>query len=587
MKRSYLIVLCMFLGVVGVSAQRKAGKTPANYPVFSQFSYTGNDRLYADHPLKADDFYSPILQGCYPDPSICKRGEDYFMVVSSFSMFPGVPIFHSTDLVNWKQIGHVLDRMSQLKVTEAGVSEGIYAPVIRYNPHNETFYMITTQFAAGIGNMVVKTKDPFKGWSDPIQLNFEGIDPSLFFDEDGKAYVVHNDAPEKALYDGHRVIKVWEYDVVADQVVAGSDRLIVDGGVDISQKPIWIEAPHIYKRYGRYYLMCAEGGTADLHSEVIFSSDHPMGPYVPAPSNPILTQRYLRENRPHKVEWAGHADLVEGPDGKLYGVFLAIRPNAYDRVNTGRETFIIPVDWSGKYPVFQNGLLPLKPVLKLPAGIENKTGRDGFLPNGNFTYREDFKSPQLDFRWIAMRGPREDFVSVSDKGMSVKPFNVNIKEKLPVSALFHRQQHTDFEAQVTMHYQPRSQGDLAGLVCYQNESYNYVMGITLKDKHPYILLARTEMIANQVVTKVIASQKLAYPLASQKPASDRLNPQNVIKLRVVAQNDSYRFEYALQGGAFKVLGDAVSGDILSTNVAGGFTGALIGLYATSANDLVP
>ncbi|MDX9748072.1 MAG: glycoside hydrolase family 43 protein [Paludibacter sp.] len=577
----------MFLGVVGVSAARKTVKTPANYPVFSQFSYTGNDRLYVDHPLKADEFYSPILQGCYPDPSICKRGADYFMVVSSFSMFPGVPIFHSTDLVNWKQIGHVLDRKSQLKVTEAGVSEGIYAPVIRYNPHNETFYMITTQFASGIGNMVVKTNDPFKGWSDPVQLNFEGIDPSLFFDEDGKAYVVHNDAPEKALYDGHRVIKVWEYDVVADQVVAGSDRLIVDGGVDISQQPIWIEAPHIYKRYGRYYLMCAEGGTADLHSEVIFTSDSPMGPYLPAPSNPILTQRYLRETRPHKVEWAGHADLVEGPDGKLYGVFLAIRPNSHDRVNTGRETFILPVDWSGRYPVFQNGLIPLKPVIKLPAGVENKTGRGGFFPNGNFTYQEDFNSQQLDYRWIAMRGPREDFIGISDKGLLIKSFNQNIKAKLPISALFHRQQHTNFEAQVTMHYQPASPGDLAGLVCFQNETYNYVMGITLKDKHPYILLARTEMIANQVVTKVIASQKLAFPLASQKPASDRLNPQNVIKLRVAAHNDSYRFEYSLQGEAFKVLGDAVSGDILSTNVAGGFTGALIGLYATSANDLVP
>ncbi len=136
-----------------------------NVPVFTQFSYTGNDAVYANHPLKDDEFYNPILQGCYPDPSMIRRGDDYFLV-TSFSMFPGVPIFHSTDLVNWKQIGHVLDRPSQLKVEKSGISAGIYAPSIKYNKKNETFYMITTQIAGGIGNMVVKTKDPFKGWGE-------------------------------------------------------------------------------------------------------------------------------------------------------------------------------------------------------------------------------------------------------------------------------------------------------------------------------------------------------------------------------------------------------------------------------------
>jgi alpha-N-arabinofuranosidase len=192
-------------------------------------------------------------------------------------MFPGVPIFTSKDLVNWKQIGHVLDRPSQLLVEKSGVSHGIYAPDIKYNKNNDTFYMITTQFAGGIGNMVVKTKDPAKGWSEVQKLNFDGIDPSLFFDDDGKAYVVHNDAPPKGteLYNGHRVIKIWDYDLEKDQIVAGSDKIIVNGGVDLSQKPIWIEGPHIYKKNGKYYLMCAEGGTGDWHSEVVFVSNSP------------------------------------------------------------------------------------------------------------------------------------------------------------------------------------------------------------------------------------------------------------------------------------------------------------------------
>jgi alpha-N-arabinofuranosidase len=246
---------------------------------------------------------------------------------------------------------------------------------------------------------VVKTKDPFQGWSDPIKLKFDGIDPGIFFDDDGKAYVVHNDAPDrgKERYTGHRVIKVWEYDLENDRVIDGTDKIIVDGGVDPAKNPIWIEAPHIYKKNDAYYLMCAEGGTGDNHSEVIFKSDSPMGPFIPAPSNPILTQRYFKDNRSNRVDWAGHADLVLGPDDTYYGVFLGIRPNDKNRVNTGRETFILPVDWSGEWPVFENGLIPIEPKLKMPAGITaNKTGIDGFFPNGNFIYTEKFDGKILD-----------------------------------------------------------------------------------------------------------------------------------------------------------------------------------------------
>ena len=378
-RKTMAVLTCLFLAS-GVSVEAKE-KAPKNAPVFTNFVYQGDDKIYKENPLQPGEFYNPILQGCYPDPSITRKGGDYYLVNSSFAMFPGVPIFHSTDLVNWKQIGHVLDRESQLKVEDCGISAGVYAPAISYNKNNDTFYMITTQFSGGFGNMVVKTQDPMKGWSDPIKLQFGGIDPSLFFDDNGKAYLVHNDAPDrgKEQYEGHRVIKIWDYDVENDRVIPGTDKIIVDGGVDIKKKPIWIEGPHIYKKDGRYYLMCAEGGTGGWHSEVIFVADDPKGPYTPAPSNPILTQRYFPQNRANKVDWAGHADLVEGPDGKYYGVFLAIRPNEKDMVNAGRETFILPVDWSGDFPVFENGLIPLECKLKLPKGVEYKAGKDGFF----------------------------------------------------------------------------------------------------------------------------------------------------------------------------------------------------------------
>lgn len=542
-------------------------KVTKNAPVFTQFVYQGEDAIYTNHPLKANEFYNPILQGCYPDPSITRKGNDYYLVCSSFAMFPGVPILHSNDLVNWKQIGHVLDRTSQLKVEECGISAGVYAPAIRYNPNNDTFYMITTQFSGGFGNMVVKTKEPEKGWSDPVKLQFDGIDPSLFFDDNGKAYVVHNDAPPQGeeRYSGHRVIKIWDYDVENDRVIPGTDRIIVNGGVDIEKKPIWIEAPHIYKKNGRYYLMCAEGGTGGWHSEVIFVSDDPKGPYTPADSNPILTQRYFPANRANKVDWAGHADLVEGPDGKYYGVFLGVRPNEKNRVNTGRETFILPVDWSGTFPVFENGLVPMEPTLRMPAGVENKTGQDGFLPNGNFTFSDDFSDKTLDFRWIGLRGPREAFVQTTDKGLCITPFTTNIKEVRPTSTLFYRQQHNHFTATVTLDYKPKTENELAGITCYQNERFNFVLGITRKDKDFYLVLERTE----KGETTLLAQAKIT--------------PGHPVTLQVTADGDNYRFNYSTDGTEFTNLGGTVSGDILSTNVAGGFTGAMIGLYATMAN----
>ena len=566
------IACALLISSTGISGKNKVNqKTQKNSPAFSMFTYQGNDQVYKDNPLKADEFYTPILQGCYPDPSITRKGDDYYLVNSSFAFFPGVPIFHSKDLVNWTQIGNVLERPSQLKLFDVGISAGVYAPDIVYNPHNDTFYMITTHIGGGLGNIVVKTKDPLKGWSDPIKLEFNGIDPALFFDDNGKAYLVHNDGPDKdkELYSGHRVIKLWEYDTENDRVIPGTDKIIVDGGVDISKKPIWIEGPHLYKKNGRYYLMCAEGGTGDWHSEVIFVSDSPTGPYKPAPSNPILTQRHFPKDRKDKVDWAGHADLVEGPNGKYYGVFLGVRPNNQNRVNTGRETFILPVDWSGEFPVFENGLVPLSPKLKMPAGVKNETGQSGFFPNGNFTFNESFSSGKLDHRWIAVRGPREDFSVLTKNGLQLIPFPANVKAESPIAALFHRQQHKSFTATATISYTPLSEKDLAGIICYQKESLNYVFGITLKDKEYYILLERTQDGNSTII------------------ASEKIDLSKPVQLRVTADQDNYQFSYSTDQQTFKNVGGTVSGDILSTNLAGGFTGSLIGLYATSGNDAKP
>ena len=242
------------LGITMMSCNsKKEQQLPAigkSVALFDYFSYKGNDDFYISNPLSGEDyFYNPILPGWYSDPSVCTNGEgDYFLVTSTFTYFPGVPIFHSKDLVNWKQIGHVLNRASQLVNMEGQkVSGGIFAPAISYNPYNKTYYMVTTN--VGAGNFFVKTQDPFGEWSEPIMLpEVGGIDPSFFFDEDGKAYIVNNDeAPDnKPEYSGHRTIRIQEFDVKTDKTI-GPRKILVNKGAQPADKPIWIEGPHLYK----------------------------------------------------------------------------------------------------------------------------------------------------------------------------------------------------------------------------------------------------------------------------------------------------------------------------------------------------
>ncbi|MBO7371451.1 MAG: glycoside hydrolase family 43 protein, partial [Bacteroidales bacterium] len=343
--------------VAGILAAACSVDVPQGTVLFDNYSYEGCDDFYAQNPLPGDDYvYNPMLAGWYSDPSMCSNGQgDYFIVTSTFSFFPGVPIFHSRDLVNWEQIGNVLDRPEHLpRLDGQRVSGGIYAPDIKYNPHNKTYYMITTD--VGAGNFFVKTQDPWGDWSDPIYLpEVKGIDPSFFFDEDGRAYIVNNDdAPDgKADYSGHRTIRCIEFDVANDRTI-GERKVIVNKGSRPEQEPIWIEGPHLYKIDGTYYLMCAEGGTNinEKHSEVIFKGKTPFGPFVSYEGNPILTQVGLDPARPNPIICAGHADMVQDANGQWWAVFLADRPYRNDAENLGRETHMLPVTWTAdKWPV--------------------------------------------------------------------------------------------------------------------------------------------------------------------------------------------------------------------------------------------
>ena len=251
---------------------------------------------------------NPILPGFYPDPSICRVGEDYYMVTSTFAYFPGVPIFHSKDLVNWKQIGNILDREEQLNLIGASHSGGIFAPTIRY--HEGIFYMVTTNVTHG-GNFIVTAKDPAGPWSNPYFIEGAyGIDPSLFFDDDGRCYITGTKGRrEGERYYGDNEIWLQEIDVENMKLV-GESVAIWHGAL---RNVVWPEAPHIYKKDGRYYLLIAEAGTAHAHAVTVASSEKIMEPFTGYNCNPILTHRHLGLDYP--IVNVGHGDLVETQNG--------------------------------------------------------------------------------------------------------------------------------------------------------------------------------------------------------------------------------------------------------------------------------
>lgn len=548
--RKYLLSLLLFVACLS-NAQRA---------VFDNFWYKGYDVCFHANIDAATERYNPILSGFYPDPSICRRGNEYFLVNSSFSYFPGIPIFHSHNLADWKQIGHVLDRPGQLKLDGLNLSSGVYAPSIAYNERNSTFYVINT-VVGGIGNFVVKTKDPFKGWSDPIRLpGVKGIDPSLFFDDDGKAYIVTSYLPDESKWYGHRAIHMYEYDLNADTVIANLG-IVVDGGVDVSAKPQWLEGPHIYKVDGTYYMIMAEGGTHAGHREVAFRSNNVRGPYYPCNVNPILSQTGLDESRPDRVINVGHADMVTTPQGLWYAVFLGCRPYKDKLYNTGRETFLLPVEWKDCTPVILSAGKPVPTVIDVPhAGKDSKRDASCF-PNGNFEWTDGFSSATLGHEWCMLRTPRDKWYEIRDGKIYLDAIGRTINRNENAAFLGRRQQHLRCEASVDMEFVPASERDFAGMVLYQNNKNYVAVGVTLVD-------GKRTMVIDNVVE---GNRNRIY----EGPA---LNDKNTLYISVVNGMCDIGVKVDSEPVAFCRDVDITH---LSTHKAKGFVGSYIGMYATS------
>jgi alpha-N-arabinofuranosidase len=525
---------------------------------FDWFEYTGHDTAF-DTPLPAGHYRNPVLAGFHADPSVVAANGKFYLVNSSFTYFPGIPVFESTDLVHWTQIGNVIDRPTQLDFDGLGVSRGIFAPAISH--HDGIFYVVTTAVDSG-GNFIVTATDPAGPWSDPHWLpGIGGIDPSLFFDDDGKVYLVNNDAPEGTpRYDGHRAIWMQQIDLARFQPL-GPRKVLIDGGVEPARNPIWIEGPHLYKRDGWYYLSDAEGGTGPNHSQVVLRSRKVWGPYQPYAHNPILTQRDLPAERALPITNAGHADLVEGPDGRWWAVFLASR--TYDRIhyNTGRETWLLPVEWKNGWPVILEAGSTIPYSAPGPSYLQ--TGLDQAPNTGNFTRRDEFDATTLGREWLYLRVPKHAWVDLHTRPgqLTIHPLPEGLDTPRNPSFLARRQQHIAFTASTALEL-PEI-GTVAGLAAFQNEQHWYFLGVRHGSDGAELFL---EKRAGEAATQVISSRTLGS--------------LKTLKLKIVGNGGDYDFGFdAGDGRGWQWLAQHQDGTILSTEVAGGFVGAMIGPYA--------
>lgn len=496
-------------------------------------------------------YSNPILPGFYPDPSMCRVGDDYYLATSTFAYFPGVPIFHSKDLVHWEQIANVLTRPNQLPLNGANVSQGIFAPTLRY--HDGTFYMITTNVSDALGNFVVTATDPRGPWSDPYPLSSAGIDPSLFFDDDGKCYYCGTQPRrEGAKYFGDNEIYIQELDLNTMKLV-GESYPAWHGALRGVE---WPEGPHLYKKDGWYYLLISEAGTAHDHAVSIARSKSLFEPFEGHRGNPIFTHRHLGHNYP--IVNVGHPDIVETQNGEWWMVLLASRPYGGYYRNLGRETFLVPFTWEDGWPVINPG-----------KGIVEDTGIAPnlplFLPSRPNT-KIDFDKKTIPLHLMYLRNPIEENYSFDKKEScySLKCASDVLSSKGNPSFLSIRQTDLSFAFQACLSFDPICECEQAGIAIFQSDEFNYQCLIGKENGKTTISILETR--ANE--TKELHKECL------DSYYSD-------LTLKIIAERQNMQFSYAIDDNNFHVIGPVLDGRMLSTDVAGGFVGTTMGIYATA------
>ena len=511
-----LLFLFLFLSYTSVFAQFGGGGNP-----FAPIAGADLDAIVT--------YNNPVIPGFYSDPSVCRAGDDYYLISSTFEYFPGVPIFHSKDLVNWEQIGHVIHRKEQLPM-----GMNIFAATIRY--HDGTFYMITTNMGGMGGNFYVTATNPAGPWSDPIWIkDVPGIDPDLFWDEDGKAYVISSP------------LSLFEINLKTGELLTEGRKIWNGTGGR------YAEGPHIYKKDGYYYLMAAEGGTEEAHSVTIARSNNIWGPYTENPANPILTHCNAA-GQGNPIQGVGHADMIEAHDGSRWIVFHGYR-NVSGKVHhiLGRETCLAPVSWpKNGWPVVNgNGTgtvdmtcptLPLKPFAEKPT-------------------RTDFKSNELGLEWNYVQLPEYNNFSLTEREGYLRLKGAAETIGTRNSSTFVGRRLTDlyFTASTQIEFDPKNENEEAGFIL-ENNGYHF------------------DMMINKKGGKRILVVKLQFGPTIYHSEEIELK-SGPVNLRIKGEKSIFTFSYTQGNDEYTDIETAES-KFLATETVGNFTGVYVGFYAT-------
>ncbi|MCL2442921.1 MAG: glycoside hydrolase family 43 protein [Treponema sp.] len=506
-------------------------------------------------------YKNPILSGFYPDPSICRVGNDFYLVNSTFAYFPGIPVFHSVDLINWRQIGNAIDRPGQLNYDEHQISQGLFAPSIRYN--NGTFYILCTLIKNG-GNFIITAKNPAGPWSDPVWLEGAGgIDPSIFFDENGRVWYCGTQGLPDGRYYGDNEIYIREMNIA---LLDENKNPLIGENICIWHTAlldaVWSEGPHIYKKDGWYYLLYAEGGTGLDHAVCIARAKNILGPWEGKKSNPVLTHRHL--GKKSDVINVGHADIIDDTEGNWWMVLLASRP--FDGVcPLGRETFMVPIYWEEDWPfvITKTGLIESEYSFLI-------TNEELVMCN-EFKYESacDHFNGKLPLHWLVLRMPvnlKDAAFSLTERNSALRLFTreAGLRGRDHPAFAGRRIRDKNWVFSALLEFNPKADGESAGIVLLQSEDWHYRLEIfrTLSDNISLRLIK-----AGGAQDEIIISSDLPVSGSS-------------FVLAASCEDMKLSFFYGKDQYSLVNFTNNIDARILSTEYAGGFVGTLAGVFAS-------
>ncbi|KAK5651894.1 hypothetical protein OQA88_11553 [Cercophora sp. LCS_1] len=509
---------------------------------------------------------NPILPGFNPDPSILRVGDDYYIATSTFEWYPGVQIHHSKDLANWELIIRPLTRKAQLDMRGDPDSCGIWAPCLTHD--GDKFWLVYTDVKRKDGsfkdthNYIVNAPSITGPWSDPVYVNSSGFDPSLFHDPSGRKYFVnmlwdHRRRPQ--LFEG---IALQEWDPSTGKLVG--PRKNVYEGTELAL----VEGPHLYHRNGWYYLLTAEGGTGYDHACTLARSRDIWGPYETHPDKYIITSK----DHPHAaLQRAGHGDIVETPDGKVYVVHLSGRPTTQRRrCVLGRETSIQEAYWGDDdWLYIKNG-----PVPSLYVELPGARNEDAYWDEKSYTFKDGLP---IDFQWL--RSPESERLFNTDNGVLTLFGRESIGSWFESSLVARRQTHFSYDAETTIDFSPIDEREFAGLTAfYCRYNFFYLTVTAHSDGQRELLIQASE--ASWPVGSLNA-QLLYEPT--------KIPNEGKVGLKVTVRGKDLQFWYKLEGGSeWEKVGPVLDGSIVSDECGGhqahgSFTGAFVGVAASDLN----